>query len=126
MNAKDSEKAWADACDTAKKAIGLADPRVRGAVIIDQARVLLSFALELHGIACSECHGYGGKTYPSTALWRRGGIAGQAFTWGVCDACWGTGRTDKKGINIRALEEKIHDLENGLCEEVAPSSVKRS
>lgn len=39
---------------------------------------------------CPKCHGAGGRMYPSTSTWR-GGVGGQSFTRGVCDACWGSG-----------------------------------
>jgi hypothetical protein len=32
-----------------------------------------------------------------------GGIGGAALTSGVCDKCWGTGRTDQKGADLMAI-----------------------
>ncbi len=54
------------------------------------------------GVGCPRCSGRGHYTYSSTSTWR-GGIAGQAMTEGVCDACWGTGRTDTIGVDLRKV-----------------------
>lgn len=42
---------------------------------------------------CPRCGGSGVIIYPSTSQWR-GGISGQAVTPGVCNKCWGSGRSD--------------------------------
>lgn len=57
------------------------------------------------GVACKPCGGFGERIYGSTSTWR-GGASGQAMTAGVCDKCWGTGRTDKSGPNLRQLTSK--------------------
>lgn len=54
-------------------------------------------------IACPACGGEGERSYPDTSTWR-GGVGGQAFTVGVCDRCWGTGRTDRRGADLRHLQ----------------------
>jgi hypothetical protein len=51
---------------------------------------------------CTKCHGFGNKSYPTTATWR-GGVGGQAITVDVCDACWGTGDAIRAGVNLRRL-----------------------
>jgi hypothetical protein len=73
--------------------------------------------------ACAGCNGFGQKTYPSTSLWS-GGVGGQALTEGVCDKCWGTGRIDKTGPNLRKRvscghcgEQKAPDKICGHCAE---------
>jgi hypothetical protein len=43
---------------------------------------------------CKACHGWGMRTYGSTATWR-GGVGGQAMTTDVCDRCWGSGSASK-------------------------------
>lgn len=53
-----------------------------------------------YDVVCSECHGSGVKTYPSTSTWR-GGIGGCAITSDVCDKCWGSGTTNRPGVNLR-------------------------
>lgn len=60
--------------------------------------------LDMRGVdePCSDCGGMGRKSYPNTATWRRGGICGQAFTDDVCDTCWGTGDSHKRGVDLRA------------------------
>ena len=42
---------------------------------------------------CEKCHGFGARTYSSTATWR-GGVGGMTITTDVCDRCWGSGRSD--------------------------------
>jgi hypothetical protein len=64
---------------------------------------MLSVAHMIAGVACPGCGGSGRKAYASTSTWR-GGIGGQMITEGVCDKCWGTGRTDRKGVNLREYE----------------------
>ena len=53
--------------------------------------------------ACKSCSGSGGKLYGSTATWKRG-IGGQAMTHGVCDICWGSGRSDRPWLNLKELK----------------------
>lgn len=84
---------------------------------------LMAQARNLFGIACDKCGGVGKRAYASTATWA-GGIGGQAITEGVCDSCWGTGRSDQKGVNLRKLRgyadknaweyegKVLNDLEN--------------
>lgn len=55
---------------------------------------------------CTECRGYGVKMYGSTATWRRGCIAGQAMTRGICDKCWGSGDQSNPWIDLRAYENE--------------------
>jgi hypothetical protein len=59
---------------------------------------------------CRKCGGAGRRSYGSTAAWR-GGAAGQMFTVGVCDACWGSGDTARKGANLRLMESQFAALE---------------
>ena len=42
--------------------------------------------------------------YNSTAIWR-GGVGGRMMTEGVCDKCWGTGRSDKRGTDLKKMEQ---------------------
>ena len=52
---------------------------------------------------CQRCGGAGERAYADSTTWR-GGIGGQTITASVCDGCWGTGRTDVTGPNLRRLE----------------------
>jgi len=72
---------------------------------IKMALEVLSVAHAIKGVACPKCKGSGQYYYPNTATWRDGPgvISGRAFTWDTCDECWGTGRTDKKGVNLRTV-----------------------
>lgn len=69
---------------------------------IEVAMDMLGLAHSLGGVACERCGGRGSRTYGSTATWH-GGIGGQQLTPGVCDKCWGTGRKDHTGINLKRL-----------------------
>lgn len=55
-------------------------------------------------LACPTCEGSGIKVYPTTSTWRdRPG--GATATVDVCDTCWGTGRRDRTGVDLRAMAE---------------------
>ena len=56
---------------------------------------------------CVRCNGDGQRTYPDTAGWRRGRVGGSTLTDDVCDTCWGTGRTDVKGPDLRVLDSLL-------------------
>lgn len=73
-----------------------------GQAFIEEVRELLGFSHIISGVACPECEGSGYKVYGSTAGWA-GGIGGQAITTGVCDCCWGSGRSDRKFGDLRKL-----------------------
>jgi hypothetical protein len=60
----------------------------------------------IEGTICKACHGWGGIWYPNTATWRRGGFSGQAFTWDVCDTCWGSGDSDATWTDLRKLRDE--------------------
>lgn len=62
-----------------------------------------AFANIARGDYCEPCAGHGQRTYASTSGWR-GGVGGQSLTVSVCDKCWGTGRKDVHGPNLRELE----------------------
>jgi len=71
---------------------------------------------------CKRCGGRGQRLYGSTATWR-GGIGGQVMTTDTCNACWGTGRSDKKGLDLRRvvlatecdeLKARVKELEVAL------------
>ena len=66
------------------------------------ARTLMALAHYRAGVACPACQGHGRRTYGDTSTWR-GGIGGQAITEGVCDKCWGSGRTDETGVDQRKM-----------------------
>jgi len=68
----------------------------------DEARRLVATARHLGGYACLKCGGIGRCVYSDTSTWR-GGAGGQSLTESVCDRCWGTGRTDETGIDLRRL-----------------------
>jgi RecJ-like exonuclease len=51
-------------------------------------------------VVCKKCGGTGKYSYPDTATWLKG-IGGQSITEDVCDKCWGTGRSDRTGLNLR-------------------------
>ena len=54
---------------------------------------------------CERCGGSGRTSYASTATWR-GGVGGCAMTADVCDACWGTGDANRRGVDLRRLRDE--------------------
>lgn len=74
-----------------------------GNALLSEAETLKSVALLILGVACPYCRGFGKRTYSNTSAWRHG-IGGQMMTVGICDLCWGTGRTDETGVNLKKLE----------------------
>lgn len=73
---------------------------------IDVAETLLSIARTMAGIACQRCAGLGMYAYSDTSTWGRGG-GGQAITTDTCDLCWGTGRSDRTGANLREIQAQL-------------------
>lgn len=69
---------------------------------------LLAAARARMGVACPTCRGLGTRSYGSTATWH-GGLGGCMITDGICDTCWGTGRTDKIGTDLRKLREELRE-----------------
>jgi len=59
---------------------------------------------------CEKCGGWGRFHYPNTGTWDSkpgdGKIVGHGFTWGTCDACWGSGDRDRPGTDLRKLTEQ--------------------
>ena len=81
------------------------------------AERLLALARRSAGVACEACGGYGHRTYANTSTWGRSGISGRALTEDVCDSCWGTGRADRKGADLRKLKQlqrRAEHLEKSL------------
>lgn len=68
--------------------------------------------LQTMGVACPKCSGRGNVVYGSTATWH-GGMGGASMTTAVCDQCWGSGRTDHKGLDLRRVTSQIRSLEKG-------------
>lgn len=97
---------WRTECRNAIASVESAhksDPAYAGMAARDAGERLRALSHHLSGVACKACDGYGQRAYTSTALWR-GGVGGQAMTGGVCDKCWGTGRTDETGPDLRSME----------------------
>lgn len=51
---------------------------------------------------CTACNGSGVKSYASTSTWV-GGYGGSMMTTDVCNKCWGTGKENQKGVDLRAV-----------------------
>lgn len=95
-------KLWINHCEGCKDLTKF--PRERQAdIAIMHASRLVGLAHAIAGVACPKCSGEGRRVYGSTATWQ-GGIGGQAMTEGICDKCWGTGRTDRIGVDLRKLK----------------------
>lgn len=74
----------------------------------DLGERLRGFCNNAAGVGCPECFGTGNKTYGSTATWR-GGMGGASMTKGICDVCWGTGRTDVTGADQRKMRDILYN-----------------
>ena len=68
-----------------------------------EVRVCAHYELD---VACARCGGSGVRLYGSGRTWRRSGMGTASCTEDVCDLCWGTGRTDKIGLDLLELWEK--------------------
>jgi len=93
---------WAMACKRATHHVETSHFEIQGDVAIEMAYGLLGLAHRLKGVACEHCGGRGYRIYANTTGWRDG-IGVQAPADDVCDKCWGTGRTDRTGPNLRRL-----------------------
>lgn len=60
-------------------------------------------------MTCEKCGGTGRCHYPNTATYnsRPGILVGHAFTWDICDLCWGSGNEDRPYKNLRKLNEEL-------------------
>lgn len=72
---------------------------------------------------CSACGGPGRRMYPNTATWHRDTqIAGQAFSFDICDKCWGSGDEERPFLNLyewgnrRAPSPAVDALVEAACE----------
>ena len=70
--------------------------------LLDLIEVFQSTILNTLNIACPRCKGKASIAYSNTATWR-GGMGGAALTSDICNLCWGTGRSDKTGTDLKAL-----------------------
>lgn len=59
---------------------------------------------------CEACRGLGVRGYGSTSTWM-GGPGGQILTQDTCDKCWGSGRADRPGLNLKHATKAIQALE---------------
>ena len=119
----DPEQTWIDECERAKRSVDC-HFELRGDYCIEAAERLLAVAHRLKGVACTGCGGVGRKSYPSTATWA-GGIGGQAVTDGICDKCWGTGRTDRTGADLRRIRARLAVAERVIEKGKRLSEAKR-
>lgn len=51
---------------------------------------------------CDKCSGVGIRVYGDTSTWRMG-AGGQAITSGICNACWGSGASNRPWADLRNL-----------------------
>jgi hypothetical protein len=99
------QKEWRRECDRAARVIFESTPGHYAEDLIDAGERLRAVAYAMAGVGCNRCCGIGRRTYGDTSTWA-GGIGGQSLTDGVCDECWGTGRRDRIGVNLRKLKAK--------------------
>lgn len=105
MNQDERRNEWTHALNAARDAV---DNLFQPDALLDAGERLLAIARWLAGVACAACSGMGTRAYGSTSLWGSG-IGGQQVTEGTCDVCWGTGRSDRRGPDLRALRREGHD-----------------
>lgn len=74
-------------------------------------------------VPCPRCTGSGQCLYGSTATWR-GGIGGQAMTWDVCDACWGSGDAERQGADLRVLHAHAASAHKAVAAAVEARAVE--
>ena len=101
---------WTRACEVVRSRVEGARFEEQGDVAVESAKELLALSYRIKGVACEKCGGVGERTYASTSTWR-GGMGGASITPGVCDECWGSGRTDRKGPDQRKIEAHIRELQ---------------
>jgi hypothetical protein len=103
---------WEEACWRAVEYVKAASFEDAGSIAIETAKELLAVAHSLKGVACSACSGRGEITYGDTSTWRRATGAGQMLTSDVCERCWGTGRADRMGPDLRRIKSVEHQNED--------------
>ena len=103
-------KVWEDACEQAKRMVLDEESFERqGDAGLEAAEHLAIIARLLKGISCKRCGGSGSSAYASSSG-SSGGAGGMTMTAGVCDLCWGTGRSDRKGVNLKWMRESERKL----------------
>jgi RecJ-like exonuclease len=60
-------------------------------------------------IVCERCSGSGVLSYSNTSTWYHS-AGGQQITSDVCDLCWGSGKQNKPGADLRKLFSKLRTL----------------
>lgn len=99
---------WAQSLGTLVAEKDQLPPGVWAEVVEEMALELRAMSFYLRAVACPSCRGIGTRTYGDTSTWH-GGVGGQTLTPGVCDKCWGTGRSDHKGVNLRLLKSEAEE-----------------
>lgn len=77
---------------------------------LEAAQKLAAFCRQRSGRHCEKCRGEGVLNYGHTSGWR-GGVGVSSPTYDLCDTCWGTGRSDLVGEDLRAQRERVKQLE---------------
>ena len=98
------QEAWAEACWKAEEYVKAATFEDAGNMAIEVAHELLAIAHQLKGVACCACNGRGTITFNDTSTWRRAIGAHPKLTEDACERCWGTGRADKSGPDLRRIK----------------------
>ena len=103
-------RVWEDACEQARRMVlDEANFERQGDAGLEAAEHLGIIARLLKGIACKRCGGAGRAAYGSSSG-SSGGAGGMTMTADVCDLCWGTGRSDSKGVNVKWMRESERKL----------------
>jgi hypothetical protein len=101
---------WEDAFNYVRDVITSAPEHMRSELMERYAVELVSRARREINVDCERCVGRGIRSYGSTSTWA-GGIGGCEITTDVCDSCWGTGRNDRTGTDLRKLMNECRQSE---------------
>jgi hypothetical protein len=93
----------------------LASLRAQVATLTEERDDAVAKLKQWCGTMCPKCGGQGSRMYGNTSVWRHS-IGGASLTEGVCDTCWGTGRSDIIGPDLRAIEAHDAQLEREVSE----------
>lgn len=104
MSALWNEAKWQAACAMLRAVVASVPAEHQVVASLWVTRELRALVHQWVGIACTHCGGSGSRDYATMATWLCKSVPlGQGITRSLCDECWGTGRSDIQGHNLRDL-----------------------